>query len=315
MELKNSLSILMSKFNITYRLIVYVFISMTIMVSIGIGIFIPIVKNLFSSIEGEEIFATANAASKALLEGEITIKAFIEAIKGCYESFVLLINSSKVPFAFWTIIIVMTFLIRFAIATAYPIITDIENSFMSSNMNYGFISCMVKEIKNSLKYSLFYTAITVPIDLIIIFLVVNFLSITIGALSVFSLIFGLLIAIGLFSARITLFAGVLPVMIVEGEKSFFKALKKSWAITQSYNKTFFGALCVTLFVVYCLSTALTLPTFGVATIVLVAMGLTFVRILELVCYYGSKKQRYYIDANPIVNTAPIIERIDCITNT
>ena len=144
MELKNSLSILMSKFNITYRLIAYVFVSVTIMVSIGIGIFIPIVRNVFNTLEGEEIFAAANVATKALLEGEITIKAFMEVVKSCYESFTNLISSSNVPFAFWTIIIVMTFLIRFAIATAYPIITDIENSFMSSNMNYGFISCMVK---------------------------------------------------------------------------------------------------------------------------------------------------------------------------
>lgn len=99
-------------------------------------------------------------------------------------------------------------------------------------------------------------------------------------------------------------------MVIEGEKSFFKAWKKSWKVSQNYNKTFFGTLCVALFVIYCLSVAFSIPTFGVATIVLVAMGITFVRILELVCYYGNKKQRYYIDANTIVNTAPIIDRID-----
>ncbi|MEG1613229.1 MAG: hypothetical protein RR357_03580 [Clostridia bacterium] len=310
MELKNSVSILMSKFSINYRVMLFVFISLSVMLGFGVSVIIPSINRVFNSIEGIEVLASIKDSFVGFLNGDSTMRELLNGLSKGYNGIIGLINSSNFPFTFWVTIVSIFVLLRFATAVCYPIITDIINNFMSSNMKYGFTSSMVKNAKKSISFSACYTLVTIPIDAIIVAIIFGFMSIMLPMLNIFAFMFGLLLAIILLALRITLLSGILPTMIVEGENNFFKAFRTSWGSVKKYFKHYFAAMCLTIFVFYCFTVTFFFVTFGTILFVLSAVIINYIHVLELVHYYGSKNMRYYVDSNTIVNTAPIIDRID-----
>jgi len=127
---------------------------------------------------------------------------------------------------------------------------------------------------------------------------------------VFAFALALVCAVVLIALHLTFSSGVIPEMVVGGEKKYFGALKTGFSYMKKYFGKIFGANCIVIFVIYSLMMLTTLITFGVAFFVLGSMLVTYIHVMQLVFYYESKSMRYYTDAYTIVNTAPISERID-----
>ncbi len=310
MEIKNSINILFSKFNINYRVLLYLFIAMTIVIAIGVSIIIPSFTAVFDSPETSELFTEVRQQLGRFLSGDIPFSDFTAAITTFFDGVTDLWGSTNAPAVFWVTIAVMCVFLRFVTSFCYPVVTDIINSFMSSNMSYGFASNMLKNFKLSMNYAFFHTIFSAITDTLIIFTVTGLIRVFLPFINVFAFAIGLLAAIILIALRLTFSSGVVPEMVVGQENNYFKAVKKSWPrIKKSFQKIF-GAYCITTFSVYCLIALLTLPTFGIAFFVFSTVFVVFVQILQLVFYYGGNKMRYYTDSYTIVNTAPIEDRLD-----
>lgn len=311
MELKNSVSILLTNNKVTYRVLLYLFINLSILLAFGTSIVIPALNKIFSSTEGLEMWEGMKSGILNFLNGEATVDELYNMAVGSYSRLMELVRTANFPATFWTTIVIMYILSRFVMGTSYPIICDIYHNFMSSNMEYGFLSNLFKNLRRCVRYSAAYTLVTVPIDALILFSTFGIVTALFPSISVFALTIGLLWAAVLVSLRIALFAGALPEMTLRNEtENFFKALKKSWPLVKKYFKDFSMSVSFALFIFYC-AIAVTAPiTFGISFFVLAPMAICFVHVLELVYFYGANSMRYYTDASTIVNTAPLIDRID-----
>lgn len=310
MEIKNSGALIVSKFSVMYRVLLYVFISLLIVMAFGTSIIVPAINKVFKAPETFEIFERLTADFSQFMEGNLTIRAMYDTLKTEFNSFLGLLKSSSAPATLWVAIIVIYLLSRFAISSCYIVITDIFHLFMSSDMYYSFTSNMAKNFKQSMRFSLSYTLVSVPADALIAAVILGLSAALWPIMKVFSLAFVLVAAVVLFALKTVLFCQVAPIMTIEEETNFFKAFKKSLPMLKKFFSSYFSSMVMMLLVFYCLIVILTPITFGVAFIVLTALLITYVHVMSLVYYYGYNRMRYYVDNNTIVDTAPIYERAD-----
>lgn len=310
MEIRNSINILFAKFSLNYRVLLYMFLSIAIVLGISVSIIIPSFTAVFRSPETAELFTVLRQQMSEFMSGTASISDFSQAIRAFVDGVKDLLGSSNAPAVFWITFSMMCIFIRFVTSFCFPVISDVVNNFMSSNMNYGFMSNMLKNFKMCFKYACFHTLFTTIIDAAILLAVYGISALLISYINVFALALSLLTGVILISLRLAFSSGVIPAMVVEGETGYFRAFKKSWPNLKKYFKFIFGAYCIACFAMYCLITILSLITFGLAFFVLAAMFVTYIHILQLVFYYGSKNMRYYSDGYTIVNTAPIEDRLD-----
>lgn len=310
MELKNAMNILFAKFSLNYRVLLYFFIVISIIVAISVSIIIPSFNKVFRSEDISVLFTELKTQFSDFVTGNVSIGQMITFIKGMAVQMADALRHSNAPAVFWATFSLMLILMRFAVSFCYPVITDVVNSFMSSNMKYGFMSNMVKNARLCLNYAFFHTIFSVAADVVIILIIMGFMALFLPLINVFAFTIGLVIGVLLTALRLTVSAGVLPEMIVSGETNYFRAVKKSVPSVKKNAGGLFGAFTIATFAAYCLLMLLTFITFGIAFFVLSAMYVTAVHILQLVFWYGGNNMRYYTDCYTIVNTAPIEERTD-----
>lgn len=310
MELKNAINILFAKFGLNYRVLVYLFIVFTIVLAICVSIIIPSFTAVFDSPQTAEMFQELRSEVGNFVSGGTSFNELSSVLNDIGVRFADLWSSTDAPVVFWITFTVMLLILRFASSFCFPVIIDIVNNFMSSNMKYGFLSNMLKNFKLCFKYAFYHTIFSSIIDGVIILTVIGIISALLPLINVFALMIGLIAAILLISLRLTISSGILPEMLVSGETNYFRAIVKSNKYVKKYGPRMFGAYCITTFSLYCLLMLLTIITFGVAFFVLSAMFIVIVHILQLVFYYGGKNMRYYTDGYTIVNTAPIENRLD-----
>ncbi len=310
MEIRSSINILFSKFNVNYRVFLYLFVVTVIVLAIAVSAIVPMFNEVFKNPVTMERFGEVTNTFVEFLRGQEPFSAVVGSGKVLYRTVIDLMNATNATAVFWVTVIIVTFFIRLAMSFCYPAISDVISSFMSSNMTYGLMSNILKNFSICAKYAFFHTILTMVTDFAIFFAIYGTVKLFLPLIGVFAFSIGLCLAVVLVALRLTFSSGVIPEMIVGGEKKYFGALKNGFLYMKKYFGRIFGAHCIVLFVIYTLMMLMTIVTFGVAFFVLGAMLVTYVHIIQLVFYYESKRMRYYTDAYTIVNTAPISERID-----
>lgn len=310
MEVRSSINILFSKFNVNYRVFLYLFVVISVVLAIAVSAVVPVFNNVFKDPAATGRFTDLTNTFADFLRGLEPFSEVANSGKILYRTIIDLMNATNATAVFWVTVVVVSFFIRLAMSFCYPAISDVIGSFMSSNMSYGFLSNILKNFSLCAKYAFFHTIITMITDFAIFFAIYGVIKWLFPLIGVFALAIALVFAVVLIALRLTFSSGVIPEMVVGGEKRYFGALKTGFSYMKKYFGKIFGANCIVIFVVYSLMMLMTLITFGVAFFVLAAMLVTYVHIMQLVFYYESKSMRYYTDAYTIVNTAPISERID-----
>ena len=310
MEIRSSINILLSKFNVNYRVFLYLFVVTAIVLAIAVSVTVPVFNEVIKNPMTMERFGEVTNTFVEFLRGQEPFSAVVGSGKVLYRTVIDLMNATNATAVFWVTVIIVTFFIRLAMSFCYPAISDVISSFMSSNMSYGLMSNILKNFSICAKYAFFHTMLTMVTDFAIFFAIYGIVKLFLPLIGVFAFSIGLCVAVVLVALRLTFSSGVIPEMIVGGEKKYFGALKNGFLYMKKYFGKIFGANCIVMFVIYSLMMLMTLITFGVAFFVLGAMLVTYVHIIQLVFYYESKRMRYYTDAYTIVNTAPISERID-----
>ena len=315
MELKNTFSIVLSKFGMVYRIIIYVIICLLVVTAIGSCFIVPLNK-IFNTNEGIlEHLALIKDTVLEFSDGNLTINEFVSDIKDVILSFYNYLKVDTNVFALTIVmVIVVSVVYRFFIALSYVAITDIFSEFMLSNMRYGFVSNFIKNFKKGVSYAAGYTLVTVPIDVIIVFACFGVFLLTFNIFSILATTITVIVALVVIALRLTFFSAVLPVIVSEDEDNFFKALKKSMSIVKINIHAYSRSIGVLLLLYYGVTSVSLIPTFGILNIVMTAFLALSVRVLELCYYYRVKRTRYYVDFNTVVDPSPFIERKDLETD-
>lgn len=188
----------------------------------------------------------------------------------------------------------------FLISMCYYSVSDVVDSYMNSGSNFPFMSNYVHNFKTSAKFALLYTVINIPLQIV-------FALIIVGVALLFSMVNYLLtiflvalLCFCIYAINKSIFSLWIPAMAVsnmscvQALKYNFKALKERFTAT-------FGTYFIYGIIMAMLTVTSLIVTFGVGTIVLLAAGLVFVRIMNMVSYYHINGLKYYKADNVVID--------------
>ena len=304
MKVKSTNSIFFSKFSLIFKIILFVLILSLITSVIAFSIVAPISKDLRSDIDKVGIGYKFVDYIDASLHGENLDSARAALIDATTQiDDVMAAWSGEIAAA---ISILILFIIIFAILyfMAFYTITDIVNSFMSSNSDFGFAANYIKNLKKSFIFSVFYTLY------VIVLYVVGFgLALAIGLLmSQLNAILGLftmvLLAIGTLALRRALVPFWMPAMAAK-DMSIKDAFIKNFELLKGTFWRMFGEYFVIYTVALVALIGAGVLTFGVAVLIVYAGAWLYMQIKDMVEYYHLNGMKYYIDEQKVVNPKKI----------
>ncbi|HEY8424232.1 MAG TPA: hypothetical protein VIL23_05715 [Clostridia bacterium] len=303
MRFKNSFRILVSKFALTWHILLYYFFSTVIITSIGAAVLIPFFETFKKLGLGQDF----NAIIVSLLQN----RAFEEVSVQFMDLYTRIINEFlAAPKVGWSLRIfllgIIGVLARLLFGFCELAIVSVLEGHMSANAQYSFSGAYLSNLGKSLKYQFFKMLFTLPYDIFIIYVLylMTFLfKVPAVALFLPLLIMGILIL--LISFRLTAMShwgasivvdnnGVLK-GLTRGLKLVFNK-KNFWSIFSSYVVMVILAIAMNVFV--------TFFTLGAGLFLTVPVTILWCNCINMTSYYMATGKRFYIDSDTIY-TSPI----------
>lgn len=300
MVVKHSVNLLMSKFSLVYKLMVYCAIVIAFFIGIGVGVIIPLSKPLVSGIVGTGFFEHLSEALNLFLRGDINYSFLLQQLNLDIVSIgnIIAENSGALAGSI-SIIVVFLVLANMVISFADVPTVDIINNFMTSKSNYGFCSNFLDNIKLSAKYALVRLLVTLVFDVGCTALAIYLSSLIFRFSGLFALFLFVAVSIGIGAFRQTLTATWLP-EIVAGDKKIFYSFKKSSILTFKNFAKIFGNYYIIYLILLSVGILFSLTTFGVGLIFLVPICIVYSRCTELVFYYTLNGLSFYTSVDKII---------------
>lgn len=305
MPIYHSLSILLNRYALVFKIITYFLIVTLLLGIIAVSILAPALSGVTEQIQVNGFFEKLLQGVRELITGNPHSQESLQEVYNIWNKIV----DSFTPKMFTTIVVVLVvFLIlaKFIYSLAYISYSDIINNFMSSNARYGFISNFISNLKRSLLYGLLSLVTIFPYELAVLvsgyFIYVGLSKITSFLIALPILMIYICI---LMSLKSTIFSGWLPGMVRDNKK-IHVALRES---TSSIKKIFisaFGIYIVAYFLAAMFIVLSIISTFGAGVIISVPTVITFFITLESVIYYNATNHRYYINEKTVIETPVII---------
>lgn len=302
MSFKHSLSILTSRFSITYKLLAFVLVLSIVFGALMVCAVYPTLTDLRNNMNQLALGDALREYFHAVTRGEEAVQAAayenlsskIDQAADIISNNSLQINLSIV----WIVLLYLIFVVFFS--WGQYCVSDVINHHMSSNSKFGFCSNLAVNFPKAMRYALLYTAITIGfmVGCVLLFMLSFFtlfkLSPYVGIMSAVA-IFIFVLAL----RRALLFAWV-PAMVSDN-LGVVEALRKN---TSMLKKRF--AYALGLYVMYyiawiAITVAMMFFTFGVGAFFTVAMSLALAQACDLVIYYRTEGKRYYIDVLNVVD--------------
>lgn len=306
MLLKHAFNVLISRYSIVFKMILYYFVVILVFTVVAFSIIQPIIADVTTQIQDTGIALQIKEFITKFFTGD---SSFIETIHAAHKSALEIIeilkaNSSAVGKCIAVVVV-------FLVACIYVInlgklpFSDVINHFMNSNSRYGFLANFFANLKQSALYSLLYLVTVLPCNLLV-FAAVFFLGYGLAQAGHLLLALPLCMLVGLvlYTVRSWLFAGWIPAIVVDhmpvhkalitGTKSLNKIVVPLWL-------TFF----MLLFLSYLFVAASAAFTFGFGLFIAFPTASMLFKVAELVLYYNAHDYHYYV-ADDTVISRPIV---------
>lgn len=307
MSFKHSLSILTSRFSITYKLLVFILVLTFLFSVLMVCAVYPTISGLRNNINqlglGDAVRDYVREALKG--EPELQTQAYNElSSKFDMAAEIIQNNTLEINLSIvWMILIYLLYVVFFS--WGQYCVSDVINHHMSSNSKFGFSSNLIVNFKKAMLYSLLYTAITIG------FMIVVALLFWLSFATLFKVapVVGLASAVGIFvlamAARRALLFGWVPAMVADG-LNVTDGLKKGMSLLKQRFVYAFGLYVIYYIAWLGLTIAITLFTFFVGTLFAISISLALAQACDLVIYYRTVGKRYYIDVLNVVD--PLIKQ-------
>lgn len=302
MSFKHSLSILTSRFSITYKLLVFVLIVTFLFSVLTVCALYPTLADLRNNMNELALGDAIGNYVREALKGEPELQA--QAYENLSSKFdqagdVIRNNSLQINLSIvWLVLIYLLYVVFFS--WGQYCVSDVINHHMSSNSKFGFSSNLIVNFKKAMRYSLLYTAITIG------FMIVVALLFWLSFATLFKVapVIGLASAVGIFvlamAVRRALLFGWIPAMVSDG-LGVVDGLKKAMSLLKQRFAYALGLYVVYYIAWFALTVAITLFTFGIGTLFAISISLALAQACDLVIYYRTVGKRYYIDVLNVVD--------------
>ena len=302
MSFKHSLSILTSRFSITYKLLAFILIITFLFSVLMVCAIYPTLSGLRNSVNELGLSNAIKDYLREALRGEPEAQAQayevlsskFDAAADAIQKNSLQINLSVV----WLVLIYLLYVVFFS--WGQYCVSDVINHHMNSNSKFGFSSNLAVNFKKAMRYSLLYTAITIG------FMAVVALLYWLSFVTLFKIapIVGLGSAVVIFvvalALRRALLFGWVPAMAADG-LDVVEGLKKGMSLLKQRFVYAFGLYVAYYLSWFALVVGITVFTLGVGTLPAVAFSLALAQVCDLVIYYRTVGKRYYIDVLNVVD--------------
>ncbi len=305
MPIYHSLSILLNRYALVFKIITYFLIVSLLLGIIAVAILAPVLSGVIEQIETNGFFEKAIQGIRELVSGNPHSQETLQEVNNIWSK-ILDSFTPKMLTIIIVILVVFIILAKFIYSLAYISYSDIINNFMSSNARYGFISNFISNLKRSLLYGLLSLVTIFPYELAVI---VSGYFIYVGLTRATSFLIALPVLMIyiciLMSLKSTIFSGWLPGM-VRDNKRIHVALRESVSSIKKIFINAFGIYIVAYFLAAMFIVLSIISTFGAGIIISVPTVITFFITLESVIYYNATNHKYYINEKTVIETPVII---------
>lgn len=285
MPIYHSFSILLCNFKLVAKLLLFIFILFLIAASILIGILNPVLDNFFEELQDE-----------IPIDGDYFFKHPILSLQLIFDYFAdFLANNPALVITRLLYIWLLITGFKFFVSLPLLPVTKILHSKMTTGFDMGFLNATISTVKENLLFCLLVAIVTGIIDLLI-FAAITYVFIGLTKLiGILSLPIAFLVALTVYTLRITLLSQWLPEICISGSKNIFRALQHSFKpVFRNFRKNF---ICVFVILVTVASVVLTtfLPTFGLVPILMIPTYMVLYCSLCLALSCSFYHQKYFID--------------------
>ena len=302
MSFKHSLSILTSRFSITYKLLVFLIVITFLFSVLTVCAVYPTLSDLRNNMNELDLGNAVRGYVREALQGnpEKQAEAY-EILSAKFDQATEIVrnNSLQINLSIvWLVLIYLLYVVFFS--WGQYCVSDVINHHMSSNSKFGFSSNLIVNFKKAMRYSLLYTAITIG------FMIVVALLYWLSFATLFKVapLIGLASAVAIFvfamAVRRALLFGWIPAMVADG-LDVVDALKKAGSLLKQRFTYAFGLYLIYYVAWLGLTIAITVFTFFVGTLFAISVSLALAQACDLVIYYRTVGKRYYIDVLNVVD--------------
>ena len=302
MSFKHSLSILTSRFSITYKLLVFLIVITFLFSVLTVCAVYPTLSDLRNNMNELDLGNAVKGYVREALQGnpEKQAEAY-EMLSAKFDQATEIVrnNSLQINLSIvWLVLIYLLYVVFFS--WGQYCVSDVINHHMSSNSKFGFSSNLIVNFKKAMRYSLLYTAITIG------FMIVVALLYWLSFATLFKVapLIGLASAVAIFvfamAVRRALLFGWIPAMVADG-LDVVDGLKKAMSLLKQRFSYAFGLYLIYYVAWLGLTIAITVFTFFVGTLFAISVSLALAQACDLVIYYRTVGKRYYIDVLNVVD--------------
>lgn len=302
MSFKHSLSILTSRFSITYKLLVFLIVITFLFSVLTVCAIYPTLAGLRNNMHELDLGNAIRTYVHEALQGNPDKQAeAYDMLSAKFEQASEIVRNNSVQINLsivWLVILYLLYVVFFS--WGQYCVSDVINHHMSSNSKFGFSSNLIVNFKKAMRYSLMYTAITIGFMIVVALLY----------LLSFATLFKVAPMVGLFSAvaifvvamavRRALLFGWIPAMVSDG-LGVIDGLKKAMSLLKQRFSYAFGLYLIYYVAWLGLTVAISLFTFFVGTLFAISVSLALAQACDLVIYYRTVGKRYYIDVLNVVD--------------
>lgn len=302
MSFKHSLSILTSRFSITYKLLVFLIVITFLFSVLTVCAVYPTLSDLRNNMNELDLGNAVKGYVREALQGnpEKQAEAY-EMLSAKFDQATEIVrnNSLQINLSIvWLVLLYLLYVVFFS--WGQYCVSDVINHHMSSNSKFGFSSNLIVNFKKAMRYSLLYTAITIG------FMIVVALLYWLSFATLFKVapLIGLASAVAIFvvamAVRRALLFGWIPAMVADG-LDVVDGLKKAMSLLKQRFSYAFGLYLIYYVSWIGLTIAISLFTFFVGTLFAISVSLALAQACDLVIYYRTVGKRYYIDVLNVVD--------------
>lgn len=285
MPIKNSFSVLLCNFKLVGKILFFILIVMLIASAVLMSIASPVLKAYFQKLQDE-----------APINADEFLKHPIKSLERFFNFFIEFTqeNSAMVNKRIWFLILTLV-ISRFLLFLPLFPVTKILHEKMTSGFDAGLVNSFITTLWQNLLFNLIFSITLGLADIGIFIALIYFTSYLMSAIKVLALPIGLLVALAIYSLRITLFCQWLPEYFSNKPKNVFLALGDGFKTCfKSFGKNYICVFVMTV-VGFSLMATSFITTFGLVPALLVPTFMVFHSAMCLCLNYGYHKHKYFTD--------------------
>lgn len=304
MKFKHTLHVFVDNFSITYKLLLYRLIVITISICLSIAVIYP----TLGKITGSDQFATLREAFSHLGTGLGNlnldeIQTALNKIKSAFGGFTELVGDKKgLVIACAVLLLVVHLVKKFFYGLGNYVAGALIGDKMSLQANSSFIGSLVKNLGKASLYNLIYIPLSFLYNAAVFTLLWAIFFKGVLFIPLLLRIFLLVTCfIGLTTVKMTFTTDWLPALIY-GKKNNRQAIAYSFSRKGKKSWNIFSNFLVLVFIIFAANVAAIVFTFGAGIILTIPASYILLISFEFVNYCDGNSLRYFTDKDTIVGT-------------